>query len=335
MGTVLVAPRGQKPLLPGTWKNLFYPPERNEYTYFERAKSCPLESGSAYVKAAWAADAAMLAYAKFGKEPMPPADFEGYLQAAGFSTVQRIGNWTKHGTQGYFAANDRFAILAFRGTEADDPWDAVADLDLLLVGEHDYRPAPDEPHLALRHLALLEELVAPPCKVHQGFQRAFNQVWEEVHTCISSYRNSHAGAEVCFTGHSLGAALATIAFSRFDDLKMLLYTFGSPRVGTQAFCDRVLTNHDRVFRFVNLNDPVAHVPVEGGYEHAPPECIRIDQDGNLVRDDGLFKGDVKALNVSITGLPKAGMILFPDRPAPEGVVDHSPARYCARLWNCV
>jgi hypothetical protein len=22
-------------------------------------------------------------------------------------------------------------------------------------------------------------------------------------------------------------------------------------------------------------------------------------------------------------------------PAPPGLVDHSPARYCIRLWNCV
>jgi hypothetical protein len=113
--------------------------------------------------------------------------------------VKPIGDWSKHGTQGYFAANEHFAIMAFRGTEADDPSDAVADLDLLLVGEHDYRPAPDEPHLALRHLALLEELVAPRCKVHQGFQRALNQVWEEVHSCITSYRKSQAQAEICFT----------------------------------------------------------------------------------------------------------------------------------------
>jgi hypothetical protein len=39
--------------------------------------------------------------------------------------------------------------------------------------------------------------------------------------------------------------------------------------------------------------------------------------------------------MAIAGLPKTGVLLFPDTPAPGGLVDHSPARYCIRLWNCV
>jgi hypothetical protein len=336
MGNILATPVGQDPLLPGTWKNLFYPPERNEYTYFKRAQACPFVEGSPFVKGAWAADAATLAYGRFGKSAMPPGDFQGFLKAAGFDNVQQIGNWSKGGTQGYFASNGQFAILAFRGTEADDPLDVLADLDILLVDEHDFRPSPDDANLALRHLALVEELVAPPCRVHQGFQRALNQVWSEVHACIASFRGAHAKAEICFTGHSLGAALATLAFSRFDDPNLSLYTIGCPRVGNQAFCGRIPTDENRVFRFVNLNDPVAHIPVaDGKYQHAPPDCIRIDQSGNLVEDDGSFKGDVSALKVAITAIPRAGLVLLPNSPAPAGVVDHSPARYCVRLWNCV
>src|SRR5947209_14426146 len=100
MGNILAAPIRQAPLLEGTWKNLFYPPERNEYTYFDRAKSLPFKSGSTFVKAAWAADAAMLAYGRFGKSAMPPSEFEDILKGpAGFDSVQRIGDWSKHGTQ--------------------------------------------------------------------------------------------------------------------------------------------------------------------------------------------------------------------------------------------
>ena len=337
MGNILASPRRQDPLLPGTWKNLFYPPERDEYAYFRRARELPFAAGSTYVKAAWAADAAMLAYGRFGKSPMPPPDFEACLKnGAGFTSVQRIGNWSKRGTQGYLASSGQFAMLAFRGTEADDPLDSLADLDIRLADEHDFRPASGEAQLALRHLALVEELVEPRCQVHSGFQRALNEVWEEVHGRVSDFRNSHAEAEICFTGHSLGAALATLAFSRFDDPRMSLYTFGSPRVGNQAFGARIPASEHRVFRFVNLNDPVTHVPVaDGQYQHAPQRCIRIDESGNLVEDDGSFRGDVNALKVALAGLPGAGIIFFPNGQAPEGVVDHSPGRYCVRLWNCV
>jgi triacylglycerol lipase len=336
LGKILAAPLRKDPLLPGTWKNLFYPPERGEFTYFARAKSCPFTSGSTYMRAAWAADAAMLAYGRFGKDPMPLADFEGFLTAAGFRNVLRIGDCSEHGTQGYFASNDQFSILSFRGTEADDPLDSLADLDILLVDEHDFRPAPEEAHLGLRHLSLIEELITPRCLVHQGFQRALNQIWNNVHGIVSTYRRSHPGGELCFTGHSLGAALATLAFSRFRDPNISLYSFGCPRVGNSAFSERVPAIGDRVLRFVNLNDPVAHVPIaDGAYQHAPQRSIRIDENGNLTDDDGSFHGDVRALKRAIAGVPRAGVILFPNSDAPEGVVDHSPARYCVRLWNCV
>jgi hypothetical protein len=255
---------------------------------------------------------------------------------SGFEQVDRVGDWSKRGTQGYFAAFNDFALLAFRGTEADDPLDSLADLDLLPAREPDYRAAPDEPHVALRHLSIIDELLAPRCLVHRGFQQSLNCVWEEVHGVVSSYRASHPRAPICFTGHSLGAALATLAFSRFDDLDHLLYTFGCPRVGNAHFGERLADSAGRMFRYVNLNDPVAHVPVADlEYQHVPPRCLRIDENGNVDEDLGDFRGDVSALRVALAGLPRAGVLTSPNESAPEGLVDHSPARYCIRLWNCV
>jgi hypothetical protein len=37
----MIAPIRNVPLLPGTLKNLFYPPEKNEYAYFARAQTVP------------------------------------------------------------------------------------------------------------------------------------------------------------------------------------------------------------------------------------------------------------------------------------------------------
>ena len=81
--------------LPGTLKNLFYPPEQGEYTYFARAKQSPFVGGSAVVKAAWAADASMLSYARYGAVP-PWTDVQraqGQLLEAKavFATILTIG----------------------------------------------------------------------------------------------------------------------------------------------------------------------------------------------------------------------------------------------------
>lgn len=337
MATPVMQPIGQTALLPGTLKNLFYPPEKDDYQYFARAGSSPFVGGATIVKAAWAADAAMLSYARYGSQAMSPGDLHENLRAGGLKLQNLIGDWKAPGTQGFFAANDQFAMLAFRGTEIDDDVKKADDIDILLVHEPDYRPAPDDPQPALRHLALIEHLFSEPCLVHQGFQRGLNQVWDEVHECITSYRHDHPHAEICVTGHSLGAALAVLAFSRFADPSMSLFTFGCPRVGNSVFRKRVLENAaERVHRYINLNDPVAHVPLETAlYCHSPQDCLRFDETGNLSCDDGSFKGDVGALRVSIGGVPRDFRDCLHDAAAPAGVVDHSPARYCIRLWNCV
>ena len=110
-----------------------------------------------------------------------------------------------------------------------------------------------------------------------------NQVWEKIHTLVTDYRRQHPDAEICFTGHSLGASLAVLAFSRFADPNISLYTFGCPRIGDAAFRDRVLSNNAKgIYRYVNFNDAVAHVPTESLlYRQTPEKCYRFDGDGNL------------------------------------------------------
>ena len=64
-------PLRHTPLLPGTLQNLFYPPQ--QYIYFARAAELPFTTGDTIRKAAWAADAAMLAYARYGERRMTDA----------------------------------------------------------------------------------------------------------------------------------------------------------------------------------------------------------------------------------------------------------------------
>src|SRR5271165_1661435 len=133
-------PTGNTPLMQGFLKNLFFPAEKEEYTYFARANDHPFSGGDPIAKGAWAADASMLAYVRYGAKPMPVGDFQKNLARGGLQCLNQIGDLNAHGTQAYLAANDQFAILAFRGTEADDPVDIIDDADLLLVPELDHRP---------------------------------------------------------------------------------------------------------------------------------------------------------------------------------------------------
>jgi triacylglycerol lipase len=349
----MIKPVHDTPLLPGTLQNLFYPPGKGQYTYFKRAQEVPfldpegasssetLIGARSIAKAAWAADASMLSYARYGQARMTDDDLRDNFRN-GRLDIQTIGenedDWNAPGTQAVFAMGVKFAILAFRGTERDDPQDMISDADIVLWPEPDYRLNEKDPAPVLGHLSFVTHLFEPPCLVHGGFQKALNRVWQKIHSAVMEYRDQNPDAEICFTGHSLGGALAVLAFSRFTDKNISLYTFGCPRVGDAAFRDRVLSNPGRgIFRYVNFNDAVAHVPLESLlYRQTPDACHRLDQEGDLGDDDGSFKGDISSLQVVLTNLPSGIMVDDLDKiAAPPSVVDHSPARYCIRLWNCV
>jgi triacylglycerol lipase len=330
-------------LLPPTWKNLFYPPERDQYTYFAYASQYPFgrqtPEGVLFdpARAAWAADAAMLAYGRFGATPMAVEETHSILGKAGFTQHELIGNWTPDvkGTQGFFTSNNDFAILSFRGTERGDFGDLIWDMEPLTMAEPPVANGRGAFRVAARVAAFLEQRLMRECVVHEGFQRALETVWPEAERMLNAYRAAHPGAEICFTGHSLGAALATLAISRFSGGSASLYTFGCPRVGNAVFCNRV---HERAelgaFRFVNENDLVTHVPIEAPfYHHAPQLAYHIQPGGTMVPFECGAMADLDDLNKVARGLRDHWRFLDLNTEAPGPLVDHSPARYCMQIRN--
>jgi len=109
-------------------------------------------------------------------------------------------------------------------------------------------------------------------KVHDGFMSSYSTLAAQVRSSVSALLKSFPKARVLVTGHSLGGALATLCAA---DLKMglgdqladpdqvLLYTFGSPRVGNAEFAayfnSRLFPN-GYAYRVVQTDDAVAHVP---------------------------------------------------------------------------
>src|SRR5260370_5723713 len=159
----------------------------------------------------------MLAYARYQKVRMDEAELNRILDPH-FTTTGTIGDCFVDNAstgRGFFAGSDTFAILAFRGTEKDDIHDIIADVDALPVPEAALG-GPSAGH------------------VHQGFQRYLKLVWPRVKQLVDDYRANHKIQEICITGHSLGAAIATLAFHQLQDEHTSLYTFGCQRAGTRS-----------------------------------------------------------------------------------------------------
>ena len=147
---------------------------------------------------------------------------------------------------------------------------------------------------------------------------------------------------VFYTGHSLGAALATLAAARrFVEGKIppaALYTFGSPRVGTTEFI-RAFPPTFLHCRVVNDQDIVPTVPPRTlNIYHHVGTLHKIEHDGHLRKgkpnDDedsamGSFQGkfdDLKMIFAEFTPLNRVGLINIP-----EQFIDHAPINYSARI----
>lgn len=176
------------------------------------------------------AQLAQLAYLD-GKEAKPKMKELGY-------TGHKF--YDNDGAQCHAVWNATEFVLAFRGTEPDELSDVLADLNAI-------------PRGAMTHGL-----------VHSGFRGECDKVWDGVK---EAYDRRGQGKTFYITGHSLGAAMATIATSRFEEFTKVeqLTTFGSPRVGTRRFVKNIETPH---MRFVNNNDIVTKVPLFiMGYKH--------------------------------------------------------------------
>ena len=132
------------------------------------------------------------------------------------------------------------------------------------------------------------------------------------------------------TGHSLGAALATLAADRYGDVQGL-YTYGSPRVGDRMFKVDFNVN---AYRFVNNNDIVAKVPPASMYCHVG-QLKYIDRDGRLHEHTNRWEkwsDDIQdQFNNLFTaiGQTRKG---FSDVLL-EPIVDHVPTSYAVNIWN--
>ncbi len=188
---------------------------------------------------------------------------KSYVEFWTGGSIDRNGDaFTDASTQALFAeSNDPpVVVILFRGTELKQASDLAADL-------------------AIWRLPLAKSgWPADWGSAHAGFLQAFEEV--EPLLMLKLRELDGTNTPIWITGHSLGAALATLTAARIlraetEGLHVNLrgvYTFGSPRVGdatfARAFRDATKKYGVSSLRFRNANDVVTSIPDSLiGFEH--------------------------------------------------------------------
>lgn len=288
-----------------TW-NTIAPPYL-DYLYFQDCEAYPFRAaatGFDMVNAWWLIEAATLAWteAAFAREKFYRA---GLPELAFFNGP---------GTQCYVAGNDKVIIVAFRGSEI--------------------RPRPGTLDFSNIVADLMTDVNIQPVesggvgKVHRGFKQGLDEVWEMVYDCICSQRQGN-NRTLWFTGHSLGAALATLAAQRYGS-GCTLYTFGSPRVGDLEFVESLAVS---AYRFVNHQDVVTRVPPPGLYRHVG-ELYAIGREGHIRPDPRPWEDPAAESEAMADFLGSLDQMDSDSRSfIPHGILDHVPLLYATHIWN--
>ena len=198
-----------------------YSPERHE-TLFEARQS--------YSPTQWAIEAARLAYYRAEEGEAECRRLAEALARAGFGPPVLFRDAATFAF-GSLNAADGSALVAFRGTQPDE----------------------------IRHLATNLQAQQMPWtesggRVHAGFGAAARSVLPQIGDWLAGPACQHS--RLILAGHSLGAALATLAATVFPPA--LLVTLGSPRVGDAEFVAALADLH--VIRLVDGCDVVTQLP---------------------------------------------------------------------------
>jgi len=172
--------------------------------------------------------------------------------------------------------------------------------------------------------------------VHEGFNIAYESIKEELFFYLEDLT-----LPLFVTGHSLGAALATLLTAEimnrpnFDSC----YTFGSPRVGDPAFANAL--NTKPIYRIINNCDIITTVPISIpniNYQHCGTTQL-LNSMGILV--EGLSEKDIlsyqksKMLNLKGYALQElfSKNIMNIKNNLPTVLADHAPINYVLALEN--
>ncbi|MCH7937081.1 MAG: lipase family protein [Proteobacteria bacterium] len=163
---------------------------------------------------------------------------EGTVKAAASKAGNDAGVYKgpRTDTQAILVKSDAMAVLAFRGSEPNIVDWLFSDADAVFV-----------------------KLPEGEGKIHRGFYESFLSVREKIEKVITDESKLPGTLPLYVTGHSLGAALASVGGMELEKVRSLaaIYTFGSPRVGDDVWANRMKVP---VYRIVNGRDLVPMLP---------------------------------------------------------------------------
>jgi hypothetical protein len=263
-----------------------YSPERME-TLFEPGVACtPMQ---------WAVEAARLAYYRAEGSAAENQRLTDALAHAGFAAPKLFVAGATFAF-GALHADDASALVAFRGTQPDDIR-----------------------HLATNLMAQQTDWRESGGRVHAGFAQAARAVLPQVSDWLAG-EAAHR-SRLILTGHSLGAALATLAATVMPPT--LLVTLGSPRVGNTDFA-AVLAGAEMV-RLVNGCDVVTQLPPAlSFYAHVGPVTYVSCEDAALLVDPSpsLIEADrARGRAYFAEHVRKPGLVMLRE------LADHAPVNY--------
>lgn len=139
---------------------------------------------------------------------------------------------------GFIMESPQEIIIAFRGTSSTTNW--ISDI---IASQRKFK------------------YIKEDCLTHRGFTDIYSSAREGI---LSALSKIESGKTLYITGHSLGAALATMCAvdlsANTDYRSPYLFTYGSPRVGDPAFA-KVSTRYvPNSYRIANPFDVVTYTP---------------------------------------------------------------------------
>lgn len=276
-----------------SWQAVFNPQIGDRY--FDRADAIGFDPRSTQYVAGnswWLAELSRWIYNLDGTSRGNRSLPHRYLAAGGLREVAFFSN---NGTHCALIAAEasrhasQFAILVFRGSSQPRNW--------------------------------LSNALTMPLRdnVHRGYDLALDQVWADIAPSLE-----RLSCPVFYTGHSMGAALATLAARRKPP--QAVYGFGSPRVGRRDLAGSF--EKIPLYRVTNYRDMASRIPSSRIYAHVG-RLIYISHDGELwinphhsaVRADG--KRGTRMITQELNRDKNIWI--------PEPVSDHAPVNYVAHL----
>lgn len=174
-------------------------------------------------------------------------------------------------------AQDQSLVVAHEGTDPDNILSIVNDAEFLPEDIDTTR---------------FPQVAGKGIKVHTGFQQTFERTADDLLSGVKAGLASTGVSKVVVTGHSLGAALATMTGAMIREavdpsVDVVVTTFGLPRGGNTAWADFLDSNVGVTF-VTNQNDPVPTLPpLLLGFAHSSGEIhIADSSQTNLVSCPG-------------------------------------------------